>query len=178
MDLNFTSQATLQLLARNTSPVIQSEIEARIRASRAFSGANGRVFLVDWTGAYLETVASFGLTTAGIGSVTNTAITPTLTVPHDEGGGAPTMTHKPLALDVFAISTPDVTGETRDGEVTIGLNITGPASLATSKLCLSAAAPVAHFHWSADQTGAFLSLTFGGIKQHGIRILALLVGKA
>ncbi|RYD38985.1 MAG: hypothetical protein EOP87_00175 [Verrucomicrobiaceae bacterium] len=178
MTLNYTAQSTLEMLTRNTSPAIQNEINTRYRAANTASVADGRVIVLDWTCAYLGTTAAWSISPSGLSALTNTAVTPTVTVPHDGGTGAPTLSMKALALDVFAISTEAVDGELRDGEVTVTLARSGPVTMALSKLCLSTAAPVAHFHWSGDQTNAWASLGFSGIKQHGIRILALLAGKA
>lgn len=178
MDLNFTTQTTLRLLLRNTSAAIQNDILARFAASRSATAPNGRVILVDWTAAYLETVASWGVSTSGLSALTNTAVTPSVIAPHDDGLAAPTLSMKPIALDVFAISTPPVDGQLRDGEATVTLAKAGPANLAVGRLHLAADAPVAHFHWSADTAADWLTLSFSGIKQHGIRILACLIGKA
>lgn len=178
MTLNFTAQSTLELLTRNSSPAIQNEILTRYRAARTASVANGRVIVLDWTAAYLETTAAWSISPSGLSALTNTAVTPTVNAPHDSGTAAPTLSMKALALDVFAISTEPVDGQSRDGEVTVTLARSGPVTMALSKLCLSTAAPVAHFHWSGDHALDWASLGFSGIKQHGIRILALLAGKA
>lgn len=178
MTLNLQASTALDLLLRNTDPAIQNDIRAKLNFSRFSSVPNGRVILMDWTAAYLETTAQLSMANTGVVSLVNTAIAPTVTVPSDNSISAPGTTMKPLALEVFLISLPAVDGQSRDGECVVTLNKNGPAILAKSTLAVKAADEVSHFHWSSDQSGAWLSLVISGIKQHGVRIVALLIGQA
>lgn len=178
MILNFNAQTSLELTLRGTSPAIQRAILAKFNFGRFSSIPDGRVIIMDWTAAYLETTAVLSMANTGVVTLTNTAIAPTVSVPSDSGATAPTTSMKPLALEVFLISQPAVDGQLRDAECFVTLNKTGPAVLASSSLAVSGAGDVAHFHWSSDQTAAWASLVFSGIKQHGCRIVAVLVGSA
>jgi hypothetical protein len=176
MTLNFQTQTSLELSLRSLSPAIQQSILSKLRFGRSASVANGRVLLFDWTGAYSDSAGTVSVANTGVATLTNTAVAPTIRVPSDDTISAPTTTMKPLALEVFLISQPAVAGQSRDAELTVTLNKTGPAVLASSTLAVGAADEVAHFHWSSDQATAWASLVFSGIKQHGCRIVAVLVG--
>ena len=178
MILNLQARTALELSLRNLGTSVQGEIIAKLNLGRFDSIANGRVVIMDWTGAYLETTAVLSMANTGVVTLTNTAIAPTVSVPSDSGATAPTTSMKPLALEVFLISQPAVDGQLRDAECVVTLNKTGPAVLASSALAVNAADQVAHFHYSTDQAAAWASLVFSGIKQHGCRIVAVLVGSA
>lgn len=178
MTLNFQAQTALDLLLRNTDKAIQNDIRSRLNFSRYASVPNGRVVIMDWTAAYLETTAQLSMANTGVVTLTNTAIAPTVTVPSDNSLAAPGTTMKPLALEVFLISLPAVDGQSRDGECVVTLNKTGPLILAKSTLAVKAAGEVSHFHWSSDQSAAWASLVISGIKQHGVRVVAVLIGQA
>lgn len=178
MILNLQARTALELSLRNLGTSVQGEIIAKLNLGRFDSIPDGRVVIMDWTGAYLETTAVLSMANSSAVTLTNTAIAPTVRVPSDNTAGSPPAGMKPLALEVFLISQPAVDGQSRDAECVVTLNKTGPAILASSALGVNAADQVAHFHWSSDQTAAWASLVFSGIKQHGCRIVAVLVGSA
>lgn len=176
MTLNLQARTALNLALRGLGPSLQGEILAKLNFGRLDSVANGRVIIMDWTGAYSESAGTLSMASTGVVTLTNTAVAPTVSVPSDSGAGAPTTTMKPLALEVFLISQAAVSGQSRDAECLVTLNKSGPAVLASSTLAVTAADQVAHFHWSSDQSAAWASLVFSAIKQHGCRIVAVLMG--
>lgn len=176
MTLNFKAQASLELALSNLSPAIRGDIVSRFNLSRFESIPGGRVLLLDWTGAYSDTAATVSVASTGIATLTGTAVSPVIRVPSDDTVSAPATAMKPLALEVALISQPAIAGQNRDPECLITLNKTGPQVLASGTLAAGSAEEVSHFHWSSDQTAAWHSLVFSGIRQHGCRLVALLLG--
>lgn len=177
MILNISAETGLQIDILNDCPALQQSISSKLKFGRYSSYADGRVMLVDWTPAYLETTAVVSIANTGAATLTNTAVAPVITFPADNTASAPGTTFKAKALELFLISAPAATGESRDGECVVTLTKAGLATLATAKLKVSAADEVAHMHWSGQGTDAWTTLTITGIKQHGIRIFAILLGE-
>ena len=177
MILDFNTRTSLEFILRGESPAIQNGILSKLNFGKTTSVASGRVMLFDWTAAYLETTASISVANTGSPTLTNTAVQPVISFPNNSRI-APVTAMVPLSLEVFLISGPEVAGQVRDGECLVTLNKAGPTAVVSSTLQVSGPGDVAHMHWSrSGQTYEYLSLVFSGIKQHGVRIVAMMVGQ-
>ena len=177
MILDFNTRTSLEFTLQGVSPGIQNSILNKLTFGRTTSVGSGRVLLFDWTAAYLETVATVSVANTGAPTLTNTAVQPIISFPNNSRS-APVTTMVPLALEVFLISQPAIDGQSRDGECVVTLNKSGPTTVVSSSLHVSGAGDVAHMHWSSTgQIYEYSSLVFSGIKQHGVRIVAMLVGQ-